>query len=164
MISTKEGLLESLIEAFIMEKGTRDFYKKAAEAAHEEVAAKSFRELARWEEEHMGYLQYLYQSLTEDRELLSFEEFKQKVKSESVEGNIPLDVMKLKYEDYNFTDEIGALIPALEMEAKSYDYYYELSRKVEDTNVKALMKELMKFEEEHLKYLKKLRLEIEETS
>jgi len=164
MITGKEGLIEDMIEAFRMEKGTHEFYLKASDAAHEEPAKKAFRELAAWEEEHMGYLQFLYQAITEDRELLSFEDFKERARPEAVEGGIPMKKMEEKLEEYNFTDELGAIISALEMEAKSYSYYRRLSEKAEDPAAKVFLKEMMGLEAKHIEYIKQLRLKIEETS
>jgi len=164
MITGKEGLLEDMIEAYEMEKGTHEFYLKASEAAHEEAAKNAFRELADWEREHMRYLQFLYQAITEDREFLSFEEFKEKLRPEMVEGGIPVRKMEEKLEDINLTDELGAMITALEMEAKSASFYRGLSEEAEDPSAKVFLKEMVRLEEKHIEYLKKLRLKIEETS
>ncbi|MDA8170476.1 MAG: ferritin family protein [Nitrospiraceae bacterium] len=163
MLTEKTGLLEAMIEVYTMEKGTREFYERAAGAAYEEVTRRAFRELARWEGEHMGYIQYLYQAITEDRELMSFEEFKEKVRPEALEGGIPAGQTEKWLEEYTFIDELGALIVALKMEARSFAFYDEVGKKSKDPAVKALMDELKRREEGHIKYLKDLRMKLGET-
>ena len=56
MITGKEDLLTALIEAYLMEKGTNEFYAHAAEKAVDTAAGKTFGELSRWEEQHMQYI------------------------------------------------------------------------------------------------------------
>lgn len=164
MMTGREGILEILVDAFSMEKGTHEFYLKAAEAAHEKVAAEYFGQLARWEQEHMDYLQFLYQSVQDNRDLVTFEEFKKALRPEAIEGGIPVNQALAKIEDYNLTDELGAILAALEIEGKSYNFYRGLSEKAESSNAKVLFQELMEWEKKHVQYLKELRLRIEETS
>ncbi len=78
MITGKTQLLEAMIDAYTMEKGTNEFYRYAAGKAIDEEARKAFAQLAEWEHEHMLYIQYLYQSMTEDRETVSFHDFEEK--------------------------------------------------------------------------------------
>ena len=164
MLTGKAGLLDSLIEVYTMEKGTREFYRRAAENAHLNVSREAFRELAKWEEEHMGYVQYLYQSLMEDREFTSFKEFRQRVRPDTLEGGIPVRDIEKWLEEYSFVDELGAIIVALKMEARAFALYDGLSKEAEDSSVRALMEELKDWEEGHIKYLKDLRLKLTETS
>ena len=164
MLTDKTGLLEAMIEVYTMEKGTREFYERAAEAAYEEAAKRSFGELARWEGEHMDYIQFLYQAITEDRELLSFEEFRKKVRPEELEGGIPVKQGEQWIEEYEILDELGAIIIALKMEARSFAFYGDMAKKTKEPGVRVLMEELKNREEEHIKYLKDLRMKIEETS
>ncbi len=164
MLTDKTGLLEAMIEVYTMEKGTREFYERAAGAAYEEVTKRAFRELAQWEGEHMGYIQYLYQAIMEDRVLTSFEEFRQKARPEALEGGIPVGQTENWLQEYTFIDELGALIVALKMEARSFAFYDEIGKKTKDPSVKVLMDELKRWEEGHIKYLKDLRMKMDETS
>ncbi len=164
MLTGRTGLLESLIEVYTMEKGTREFYLRAAESAHLEVSKEAFKELSRWEDEHMGYIQYLYQAITEDREFVSFEEFKEKVRPDTLEGGVPVKDIEKWLEEYSFSDELGAIIVALKMEARAYALYDRLSKEAEEPSVKAIMEDLKDWEEGHIKYLKDLRLKVTETS
>lgn len=157
MLTGKEDLLQLMIEAFSMEKGTREFYMEAAHAVPEGPARNAFSELAQWEGEHMLYLQFLYQSLTEDREMLSFEDFKKNISPEAVEGGIPVKEAERKLEKYNFTTQSEAIRLALELEARSYDFYWKLSEKAGDTNARVFLRELMNWEKTHIEYLKKIK-------
>ncbi len=164
MLTGKTGLLESLIEVYTMEKGTMEFYRRAAETANLEVTREAFGKLAKWEEEHMGYIQYLYQAITEDREHMSFEEFRKKVRPDTLEGGIPVRDIEKWLEEYSFVDELGAIIVALKMEARAFAQYDGLRKEAEDPSVKAILEELKEWEEGHIKYLKDLRLKVSETS
>ena len=76
MMTGKEDLLRALIEAYLMEKGTRIFYSSAAAKAANPVARKMFSELSDWEEKHMEFIQYLYQAFEDDRDIKNFEAFR----------------------------------------------------------------------------------------
>lgn len=165
MITGKEELLQVMIEAFIMEKGTNEFYEQASRKAYDEEAKKAFHHLADWEKEHMQYIQFLYQSIRDEREAMSFDEFEKKVKPETVEGAIPKKYLEEKYQEkYSFLDDLGALTAALEIEGKAYNFYRKLSETAEDQSVKAFMGDMMQWEKKHIEYLKELRLRISETS
>lgn len=160
----KEGLLQAMMEAYVMEVGTNDFYMQAAAKARDEEAKKAFGNLARWEKDHMNYIGFLYQAILEERETKSFDDFKKTVKPEEVEGGMPLAGLEGKLEKYSFLDDMGALILALEIEGKAYSMYNSLSEGASDPSTKAFMKEMMGWELKHIDYLKELRLRIAETS
>ncbi|MDP2167363.1 MAG: ferritin family protein [Thermodesulfovibrionales bacterium] len=164
MITGKEELLQVMIEAYLMEKGTNWFYSEVSRKAVDAEAKRGFGVLAGWEREHMQYMQYLYQSIMEQREMITFEEFKKKAVADTVEGGIPLRDLEGKMEEYSFLDDLGAFTVALEIEAKAHNLYKKLSETAGDTNVQAFMKEMMKWEEKHIEYLKALRYRISETS
>ena len=164
MVTGKEDLLRSLIEAFLMEKGTHEFYSKAATKAVSEEARSTFRELTDWEEKHMEYIQFLYLSLQDDRDIEHFEEFKKKAEAPVTEGGIPVKDLETKIEDSVFLDDMGALIVALEIEGKAYNLYWHLSQKAVDENARVVFKEMMDMELSHIDYLKKLRNNLAETS
>lgn len=164
MITGKEELLQAMIDAFIMEKGTSEFYTQASMKVIDSEARRAFGELARWEEEHMRYIQFLYQSISGERETLSFEAFKTSVKPDTIEGGVLTDYLEKEMESPLFLDDLGALTIALEIEAKAYTLYKKLSETVDDTSTKVFMKEMSQREQSHIEYLKKLRFRIAETS
>lgn len=160
MVKGKEDLLQALIEVFIMEKGTREFYSHASEKAVHPEAKKTFRELSAWEEKHMNYVQYLYQSVLGNIETESFEDFKSRTHTPITEGGIPVKELESRIAKYTVSDETGALTLAMEIEGKAYDFYRRLSVNAEDTNARVVFKEMMEQEVEHVKYLKELRLRL----
>ena len=164
MVTGKEDLLRSLIEVFIMEKGTHEFYEKAATKAISTEARNTFRELSAWEEKHMEYIEFLYLSLQDDRDLERFEDFKRRTEAPVTEGGIPVKDLESKIEESVFLDDMGALIMALEIEGKAYNLYRNLSAKAEDGNARVVFKEMMDMELDHISYLKKLRTRLAETA
>lgn len=158
MITGKEDLLQALIEAYLMEKGTREFYSHAAEKAVNLQAGKTFAELSEWENRHMGFIQFLYQSIQGNREVKSFEEFSSKTQAPFTEAEFPVKDLEAKAERYNFKNETEALAIAMEIEGKAYNLYRRLSQNTADTNAQVVFKEMMEQEVKHAEYLKKLRL------
>ncbi len=157
MITGKEDLLRSLIEAYLMEKGTNEFYKDASEKAAETDARTTFHELADWEEKHMAYIQDLYQSIEFDRDLKGFEDFSRKTPAPMTEAGIPVKDLAAKLEKHSYVDDRGAVELALDIEAKAYNLYRRLSESAEDSNAQVVFKEMMAQEQKHIDYLKKMR-------
>ncbi len=164
MITGKEDLLQSLMEAFLMEKGTHEFYSTAATKAISAEARKVFVDLSDWEETHMEFIQFLYTSIQDDRDIEGFEAFKKKVPSPVTESGIPVKDLEERIETYEFLDDIGALIVALEMEGKAFNLYRGMSEKASDGNAKAVFHEMMDQELKHIDYLKEMRKGLAETS
>lgn len=164
MITGREDLLQALIEAYLMEKGTKEFYSYASEKAVDMEAKKIFKSLSSWESRHMDYIQFLYQSIMDDRDIKGFEDFSGKSPSPVAEGGIPVKDLEGKLEKYSFIDDMGAFIMALEIEARSYNLYNKLSQISPDTNAKVVFREMMEQETKHIDYLKKSRPRIAETS
>ena len=105
MITGKEDLLQSLIEAFLMEKGTNVFYSQAASKATNATAKKVFQDLTVWEEKHMEFIQFLYQSIQGDQDIEGFEAFQAKTEAGIAEGGIPVKDLEAKLEKYSFVDD-----------------------------------------------------------
>ena len=164
MVTGKEDLLMSLIEAFLMEKGTHEFYEKAATKAISHEARNTFKDLSSWEEKHMEFIEFLYLSLQDDRDLERFEAFKKKAVAPVTEGGIPVKDLESKVEESVFLDDMGAMIMALEIEGKAYNLYRNLSEKAADGNARVVFKEMMDMELDHISYLKELRTKLAETS
>ncbi len=160
MITGKEDLLGALIEAFLMEKGTKIFYSEAAEKAVSPDAKKTFQELSDWERTHMDFVQFLYRSVNGDQELRSFEEFRKNIEAPVTEAGIPVKDLQEKIEKYAVTDEMGALTLAMEIEGKAYNLYRRLSQNAADANAKVVFGEMMDQEVKHIDYLKKLRVKL----
>ncbi len=163
MVTGEEDLLQAFIEAFLMEKGTKEFYSQAADRAVSSGTKGTFKELSKWEEKHMEFIQFLYESIQDNKDIKSFEDFKNKTDAPIIEAGIPVKDLETKIEKYNFTDDMGALTLAMEIEEKAYSLYRKLSQNARDTNARIVFKEMMEQEAKHVKYLKKLRLKLIET-
>ena len=156
MMTGKEDLLRALIEAYLMEKGTRIFYSSAAAKAANPAARKMFSELSDWEGKHMEFIQYLYQALEDDRDIKHFKDFSEKTDAPVAESGIPVKELEARIEKYEFDDEKSAMKIALETEGKAYNLYRRLSEQAPDSNAKVVFKEMMEQELKHIDYLKKL--------
>ena len=162
MITGKEDMLGALIEAYLMEKGTKEFYNEAAEKANNPEAKKIFEELSHWEDEHMDFIQYLYQSINGDLDFSSFEEFQKKADSPITEAGIPEEELVKKLEKHIYTDEMGAITLAMKIEARAHGLYRDLSGAAEDSNAKVVFEEMMHQETKHVDHLKGLRVKLAE--
>ncbi len=164
MVTGKEDLLQSLMEAFLMEKGTHEFYSDASAKAMSAEARKTFVDLSEWEEKHMEFIQFLYLSIQGDRDIEGFEEFKKRAHAPVTEGGIPVKELEERLEKYEFIDDMGALIMALEIEGKAYNLYRNISEGAADANARVIFREMMEQELKHIDYLKQMRTRIAETS
>ncbi|MBI5640395.1 MAG: ferritin family protein [Nitrospirae bacterium] len=163
MITGKEDLLQSLIEAFLMEKGTNIFYSRAALKAENEEAKATFKNLSAWEERHMDYIQALYLAVQDERDIERFEDFSRKAEAPVTEAGIPVRDLEARVEEHSFIDDIGAVDLALQIEGKAYKLYLDLSERAADSNARVVFKEMMDQELKHVDYLKKMRLKLAET-
>ena len=157
MIRADEGLIQALMDVYMMEKGIYQFYDEVATRAQSPEAKKAFEDLAKWEEGHTRYVQYLYQGLLEDWAIVTFEEFSNRVKPEIAEGGMPLKDLKGRIEEFTYLDDMGAINFALKIEAKEYNLYRKLAAETADTNMKVLFENLMDWEQRHIEYLNDLK-------
>jgi rubrerythrin len=153
MLTGKEDLLQALVEAYIMEKGTKEFYGQAASKSGSAEAKKSFADLAAWENKHMTYIQSLYQSILDDRELEEFNTFSKKAPATVSEGGMPVKDLEKRIEKYAVKNEGDALSLAMNIEAKAYNFYKGLAAKAQDDQAKVIFEELMAQETKHLEQL-----------
>lgn len=157
MMTGKEDLLQSLIEAFLMEKGTNIFYSHAAAKAATADARKMFQDLTVWEEKHMAFIQFLYQSIQGDRDVEGFEAFQAKADAPMTEAGIPVKDLESRVETFSFSGDAEAYAIALEIESKAYNLYRKLAAGAADGNARAVFSEMMEQEQKHIDYLKKTR-------
>jgi rubrerythrin len=160
VINAKEGLIQALMDVYMMEKGIYQFYDEVAAKTQNQEAKRAFAELAEWESGHARYAQYLYQGLMEDWDIVSFEEFSKRAKPEIAEGGMPLKDLEGKIEEFTYLDDAGAISFALKVEAKEYALYKKLASETTDTNMDILFENLAEWEQRHMEYLKKLKQKI----
>ena len=163
MLTGREDLLQALVEAYMMEKGTWEFYTQASEKTNMPEAKKTFQKLCGWEERHMDYIRSLYEAVMDSREMKSFEDFKNTTKAEMTEAGIPIADLESNIEKYTIKDQMGALTLAMETEGKAYNLYRRFHQDAEDSNARIVFKEMMEQEVRHVEYLKKFRVELIES-
>ncbi len=157
MIRGEEDLREAIIEAYSLEKGTREFYDFASSKALTELARDTFRKLRDWEESHMHYLEFLYKSLQGETEPVSYEEFSRRIPATHTEEGIPLAEAAGLFDGRDFIDDTEPIILALEIEGRAYNLYRRLSDSAEDPNAKVIFTEMMSQEEKHINSLRDLK-------
>ncbi len=160
MLTGKEDLLQALVEAYIMEKGTKEFYAQAASKSSAAEAKKTFEDLAVWENKHMTYIQSLYQSILDDRELEEFKAFSAKAPTTVSEGGMPVKDLEKKIEKFEVKSESDALSLALGIEAKAYNFYKGLAAKAQDDQTKVIFEEMMAQETIHMDQLNVMKKKI----
>jgi rubrerythrin len=160
MLTGKEDLLQALVEAYIMEKGTKEFYAQAASKSTVAEAKKSFMDLSAWENMHMTYIQSLYQSLIDDRELEEFNAFSKKAPTTVSEGGMPVKDLEKKIEKYTIQSEKDAFSLAMNIEAKAYNFYKGLAAKSQDEQTKVIFEEMMAQETIHMDQINAMKQKI----
>ncbi len=153
MINGKEELLRALTDVYIMEKETNDFYSMASGRANEGDAKEAFRELACRKQVHMKYVRFLYRTIQGNGEIVSFEDFKRRTDIQLEGGRAPVNEQEIHY---SYTDDTGLLINALEIESRTHELYRKLSETAPDSSAKAVFKEMMMQEDNHIDYLKRM--------
>ncbi len=164
MATGKEDLLQALVDAYLMEKGTREFYAQAARKSIAPAARSTFGELSAWEEKHMEFIQYLYQAIMEDRDVKGFEDFKGRSRSPFAEGGIPVEDLEATLEMGPIANDMDAITMALGIEGKAYSLYWQLSKTASDSNARVVFKSMMEQEITHISYLKDMMTRISETA
>jgi len=160
MLTGKEDLLQALVEAYIMEKGTKEFYAQAASKSNTPEAKKSFTDLHAWENTHMIYIQSLYQAILDDRELEEFKAFSAKAPATVAEGGMPVKDLEKRIEKFTVKSEGDALTIALGIEAKAYGFYKGLAAKAKDDEAKIIFEEMMAQETKHMDQLNVMKKKI----
>jgi rubrerythrin len=160
MLTGKEDLLQALVEAYIMEKGTKEFYDQAASKSTAAEVKKSFADLSAWENKHMIYIQSLYQSILDDRELEEFKVFSVKAPATVAEGGMPVKDLDKKIEKFTVKNEGDALTLALGIEAKAYNFYKGLAVKAQEDEAKVIFEEMMAQETKHMDQLNVMKKKI----
>ena len=156
MVTVREDLLQALMEAYLMEKGTREFYRIASEKALRPEAQSLFQELSLWEERHMTFIQFLHEALLDNRDIVTFEEFSSRAEAPVTESGVPVRELEKRMEGHEQAGEEEILRFALEMEGKAYSLYRGLSERTADQNARIVFREMMEQEKKHIAHLKGL--------
>jgi len=149
MLKGDESLLDSILFAFGLEKGSNTFYNKAAEKVDDPNIKEFFSAMAEVERGHMANLRVLYCSMDNDTCPVTLEEFTETVPGPYVEGGKLLE-NALKDLDVAFIDELDAMKVALKHEGEAYGFYAKAAKRMQDPEVKVLFENLAVEEKKHL--------------
>ena len=155
MMTGKEDIIRAITEALALEKGTREFYRHASAQAKGD-AREIFAVLRDMEERHMRYLDFLYLSLSEDKDIMGYKDFSSKVTATHIESGATVgEAMKL-FDEQDVKTNKDALKLAFQIEGKAHTLYKKLAESASDPEVKVIFEEMVDQELKHVEYLKDL--------
>jgi rhodanese-related sulfurtransferase/rubrerythrin len=144
---------ESLVVAYSLEEGLRDFYLSMLNKVKNEDARQLFQKLSEIEVKHQDRIfdQYLEVS----NKPLSRTEFEKKIVAPAMEGGLTTDDYLAQYPlDLEVTSEVVSM--AMGIEAQALDLYQRASEKASDAQGKAFLLQIADEERAHIKELGKL--------
>lgn len=153
LIKGDEDIADALIIAIGLEKGSRDFYTRAAEKVNKDPAKKMFRNLAKTEGKHMERLFERYEKIRGEAMLPDFKSLQALLDSEYMEGGIKSVRALLAIQESDFNDEMDIYETALEKEYLAFDFYIRVADLMEQEMTRALLHELAAEEKMHVKQL-----------
>ncbi len=155
MLKGNESLLDALLFAFGLEKGSNLFYIKAAEKVDDVKSKEVFLAMADAEKGHMANIRLLYCGMDNEACPITLEEFTEAVPGPYVEGGKLLE-NALRELDVAWLDEADALKVAIKHEGEAYAFYTKAGKKMEEPLVRVLFKNLAEEEKKHLDELTRL--------
>ena len=152
MLKGNESLVDSLLFAFGMEKGSKDFYTKAAEKVDDPKSREIFLAMAEVEGGHMANIRLLYCGMDNEACPISMEEFAEAAQGPYIEGGKLLE-NALRELDVAFLDQTDALKVAIRQEGDAYAFYTKAAKRMEDSYARVLFENLAHEEKKHLEQL-----------
>ena len=149
MLKGNESLLDSILFAFGLEKGSNTFYLRAADKVDDPDSKEFFTAMAEVEKGHMANLRTLFCSMDNDTCPVTLDGFIETVPGPYVEGGKLLE-NALADLDVAFLDCVDAMKIALRHEGEAYGFYVKAARRMEDPAVKVLFENLAQEEKKHL--------------
>jgi len=154
MLKGSESLVDSILFAFGLEKGSRTFYLKAAERMEDPRSKEFFKSMADLELGHMANVRLLYCGMENEACPVSLEEFAESVQGQYMEGGRLLE-HALRDLDVAFLDVAEALKIAIKQEGEAYSFYSKAAKRMENSHARVLFKNLAEEEQKHLDTLTK---------
>lgn len=155
MFKKDSTLLDSLMFAFGLEKGSYAFYTKAAEKMDDEKSRELFLSMADIEKGHMANIRLLYCGMENEACPATMEEFIESAEGAYVEGGKLLE-NALRELDVAFLDETDAMKIAIRQEGEAYAFYVKAAKRMLDSNVRVLFENLAEEEQKHLDVLTRM--------
>lgn len=141
---------ETLVVAYSLEEGLREFYLEMMKKIRDENARNLFQKLSEIEVKHQNriFAQYLEIS----KKTVSREEFGKKIVAPAMEGGLTTEAYLAQYPlDLEVTTEIVSM--AMAIEAQALDLYGRASEKTFDEKSKAVLLQIADEERRHIKQL-----------
>ncbi len=143
----------TLVAAYSLEQGLRDFYLSMLEKADNEAVSKLFLKLSDIEVLHQDAIFNRYIALTGDR--ITRQAFEDTLVVYAVEGGMTTE----EYINYFMPDldDVADIVGlAMSIEAQALDMYMRVSEKIENQKSKEIVMQIAKEEHMHLAQLGKL--------
>jgi rhodanese-related sulfurtransferase/rubrerythrin len=153
LFSGNESPEESLVVAYSLEEGLRDFYLGMMNKVQDEKARRLFEKLSKIEVKHQDRIFSQYLELS--GEDISREVFARKIVVPAMEGGLTTDEYLAKYPlDPEVTSEVVSM--AMAIEAQALDLYQRASEHASNEKSKELLLQIADEERTHLQQLGKL--------
>jgi rubrerythrin len=149
MLKGNESLVDSILFAFGLEKGSRTFYLKAAEKMEDPRSREFFMSMADLELGHMANVRLLYCGMENEACPVSLDEFAESVQGPYIEGGRLLE-HALRELEVAFLDEAEALKLAIKQEGEAYSFYAKAAKRMDNSHARVLFKNLAEEEQKHL--------------
>jgi rubrerythrin len=153
LLTGKESIEETLVAAYSLEAGLRDFYLAMIEKVRQREIKTLFRKLSAIEILHQNRIfdEYLQVS----GEQVSREDFEKDLVINAVEGGLTTEeYVQMFQPDWESAVDIISL--AMSIEAQALDLYSRASERSEDPRSKAALRKIAEEERSHLELLGKL--------
>lgn len=160
MLKGNETLLDALLFAFGLEKGSHDFYLKAAGKVDDPRSKEIFLAMAEIEQGHMANIRLLYCGMDNEACPISIDEFCESAGGPYLEGGKLLEAA-LRELDVAFLDRADALKVAIRQEGEAYAFYNKASKRMEDSYTRVLFSNLAEEEQKHLNDLGRMLKELD---
>jgi len=146
----RESAEQSIIVAYGLEEGLRDFYLTMAQKSPQEKASALFVKLADIETLHQDRLLALYNQATGHQ--VSQEDFADTIVSSALEGGMTTEEYLARFHpDFNSMADILSL--AMSIEAQALDLYQRAANKAKDLKTRDALQQIANEERTHIQYL-----------
>ena len=153
LLTGKESIEETLVAAYSLETGLRDFYLSMIEKVRQDDIKHLFQKLAEIELVHQDRIFNEY--LRVSKKQVSREAFENDLVIKAVEGGLTTDEYIQMYKP-DWKSPVDIISLAMSIEAQALDLYTRASERTEDPQSKEALKKIAEEERVHLEQLGKL--------
>jgi rubrerythrin len=153
LLTGKESIEETLVAAYSLEAGLRDFYLSMIEKVRQDDIKQLFQKLSEIELVHQDRIFNEYLQISGKQ--VSREAFESDMVIAAVEGGLTTDEYIQMYKP-DWETAVDILSLAMSIEAQALDLYTRASERSEDSRSAAALKKIAEEERVHLKQLGKL--------